>query len=105
MKLATQSLVGTIAVASGLLLANAAYADRSAYKCGNQAIVHKGDSSAKVRAQCGEPEYRDSQVLGTGAEERVEAWTYEDYNSRGWMTELRFRNGKLVSVESLGKVR
>jgi len=105
MKLATQILARTLAVASGLVLASGAFADRSSYKCGMQAMVHKGDSTAQVRARCGEPEFRDAQILGSGAEERVESWTYKDYNKRGWMTELRFRNGKLVAVESLGKVR
>jgi hypothetical protein len=74
------------------------------FRCGRAEIVHVGDSTAKVRAQCGPPEYRDRQVLGGGAEHRVEVWVYRDYHARKWMTELRFRNGRLHEIESLGKV-
>ena len=74
------------------------------FKCSRTEIVHVGDSTAKVRAQCGPPEYRDEQVLGGGADVRIEAWVYRDYHARKWMTELRFRNGKLYEIESLGKV-
>ena len=76
----------------------------SQFRCSRAEIVHVGDSTAKVRAQCGPPEYRDQQVLGAGAEIRIKAWVYRDYHARKWMTELRFRNGRLHEIESLGKV-
>jgi len=76
----------------------------SMFRCSRTEIVHVGDSTGKVRAQCGPPEYRDQQVLGGGAESRIEVWGYRDYHARKWMTELRFRNGRLSQIESLGKV-
>ena len=76
----------------------------SQFKCSRTEIVHVGDSTGKVRAKCGPPVYRDQQVLGGGADFRIETWVYRDYHARKWMTELRFRNGKLYDVESLGKV-
>lgn len=76
----------------------------SIYKCKRTEIVHVGDSTGVVSAKCGPPEYRDAQILGSGAEKRIDVWGYRDYSSRKWMTELRFRNGKLEQIESIGKV-
>ncbi len=77
----------------------------SIFKCGRNKIVEKGDSTGVVRSICGAPEYRDSQLLGGGAEIRIEAWGYRNFPDRKWMTELRFKNGKLSEIEGLGRVR
>lgn len=74
------------------------------FKCSRTQVVYVGDSIGKVRAKCGPPEYRDEQVLGSGADYRIEAWGYRDYHASKWMTELRFRNGALYEIRSLGKV-
>lgn len=79
-------------------------AAQSSYKCNSRNIIQVGESISQVRARCGSPEFKDDQT-GQGSENRVEVWTYNDYNKRGWMTELRFFNGTLTEVRSLGKVR
>lgn len=94
-------LVGALAV---LMVAFTPAFGSSQFKCSRTEIVHVGDPTAKVRAQCGPPEYRDQQVLGGGSDIRIEIWVYRDYHARKWMTELRFRNGRLYEIESLGKV-
>ena len=73
------------------------------FRCGYNDIVNKGDSKAKVRVTCGEPEYKDTDV-GAGSEILKESWTYRDYSDSHWMTILHFTRGKITRIESLGRV-
>lgn len=86
-----------------------------ALRCGND-LVSEGDRSSEVRRLCGDPEQieeREKQVtrgvidpLTGGYVEITETieiteWTY-NFGPRRLMRRLRFENGQLVDIDSLG---
>lgn len=84
-----------------------------ALRCGSQ-LVTLGDYKLQVLSKCGEPMFVDSRIefrvvrlYGSGLEfERyvpvtIEEWTY-NFGPNRFVRLLRFENGRLVSVESLG---
>jgi len=87
-----------------------------ALRCGSL-LVNIGDYKLEVLRKCGEPlftdsriEYRAIRLYGSGLElERVvpviiDEWTY-DFGPNRFVRLLRFENGRLVDVESLGYSR
>ncbi|MCU0976258.1 MAG: DUF2845 domain-containing protein [Steroidobacteraceae bacterium] len=99
-----------------LLALAAAPAQAEAFRCGTR-IVTDGDSAAKVVALCGEPtEIRRSAILRRPVlwlygrpyylsddlvEVPVETWTY-NLGPHKLMRQLRFEDGVLVEVTTLG---
>ena len=88
-------------------------------RCGGRLITN-GTSKEEVAARCGQPTQIEHQTtyeeaataappmgvlppIGarSGAETRVEVWTYNFGPSR-FMQRIRFANGAVVTIESLG---
>jgi uncharacterized protein DUF2845 len=103
-----------IAVAALLLLASLPAA---AFHCG-QKLVHEGDSRYDVRSKCGEPADIETRSIlrqpvvwfhgrpvlaapGSLVEVTVEVWTY-NFGPHKLMRRLRFDDGELVDIETLG---
>jgi hypothetical protein len=89
----------------------------AAFHCG-QSLIHEGDSRYDVRSKCGEPAdietrsilrqpvvwYGGRPVLaapGSLVEVTVELWTY-NFGPHKLMRRLRFEDGELVEIETLG---
>jgi len=99
----------------GVLAAAAAQAGET-LRCGND-LITEGDELARVRRLCGEPadvqrstEWRaptlwiDGRLVRAAGGDRevpVEIWTYNFGPSR-FMRRLRFEDGLVVEIESLG---
>lgn len=100
-----------------LLLALLAVAlPATAFRCGTR-VIDEGDHLSRVSALCGEPSFEESWVesqalwthLGAPvaplvAEHhhiRVQVWTY-NRGPRHLMRQLRFENGRLRRIETLG---
>lgn len=106
----------TAAALLAMLALAAAPASADAFRCGTR-LVTDGDSSGKVLALCGEPtELRRSSILRRptvwiyGApyyvsndlvEVPLEIWIY-NLGPQKLMRELRFEDGILVDVKTLG---
>ncbi|MFH1076536.1 MAG: DUF2845 domain-containing protein [Pseudomonadota bacterium] len=114
-------------VAAVLIIPIVAHAETNC-RCGN-AIVSAGNSTAEVRAKCGEPdsiekeeveetsnsEYENTLPQERGGSEvspqriakktttksRIERWTY-NMGARKFIKFLEFKGGKLVSVDTGG---
>lgn len=103
-----------IPVAILLLLASLPAA---AFHCG-QRLVHEGDSRFDVRSKCGEPVDIETRSIlrqpiiwfhgrpilaapGSFVEVPVEVWTY-NFGPHKLMRRLRFEDGELVDIETLG---
>jgi len=87
-----------------------------AFYCGTH-LIHEGDSRAMVRARCGEPADIEVRTVlrrpvvfvggtpfpsGTDLiEVPVEFWTY-NFGPNKLMRRLRFDDGELVDIETLG---
>ncbi|HYE35800.1 DUF2845 domain-containing protein [Methylocaldum sp.] len=84
-----------------------------ALRCGSR-LVTLGDYKLQVLSKCGEPIFTDSRIefrvvrlYGSGLEfERyvpvtIDEWTY-NFGPNRFVQLLRFENGRLVDVESLG---
>jgi hypothetical protein len=99
-----QRLDATPLALAALLIASPAAGD-SMFKCTRSKIIHIGDSTGIVRTKCGKPKYRDVQVLGGGADNRIEIWGYGHFTDSRWLYELRFKNGVLSDIRSLGWAR
>ena len=117
-------LPGLAVLLAGVLFAGSA----DAFRCGTR-LVSRGDPAAKVRSFCGEPTgiqerviYRSGPtrppvtgVLPPGSPDRdelaaydrslvqvvVQEWTY-NFGPRKLMRLVRFENGFVVEVESIG---
>jgi hypothetical protein len=103
-------MAGTFLLAAALALAGPAAAD--SMRCGSK-LMTDGDPSAKVEALCGPPAgierreimrsyayHRGLPVRGS-FEVSVEFWTY-NFGPHKLMYRLRFEDGLLVDVETLG---
>jgi hypothetical protein len=91
-------------------------ASASAFYCGTH-LVHEGDTRAEVRAKCGDPTDVETKsilrqpifflrgrpvVVGSGfVEVPVEFWLY-NLGPHRLMRRLRFEDGKLIEIETLG---
>ena len=86
-----------------------------AMRCKND-LVREGMHPLEVINKCGEPHYVeesteyssaaiDNEQAGLYLQHevpiRIEEWTY-DFGPRRFMRLLRFENGKLISIESIG---
>lgn len=100
------------AAAFGLMLLLGAL-PAHAMRCGNL-LVMEGDHMFAVLQKCGPPQYRDERVeyrgirlKGTGLEQdqfeavKVEEWLY-NFGPHLFMQQLRFENGRLIQIKSLG---
>ena len=81
------------------------FAAESTLRC-EKGIVSNGDEKTEVRQKCGKPTDTDKSTVpksrsGTGKAIKVEEWTY-NFGPKKFMKRLRFENGKLSDVESLG---
>lgn len=105
-----KSIAGMLLVGAALASAGPAAAD--SMRCGTRLMTY-GDPSAKVEAHCGPPVgierreivrsysyYRGLPVRGS-FEVSVEFWTY-NFGPNKLMYRLRFEDGLLVDVETLG---
>lgn len=89
----------------------------AAFHCG-QRLVHEGDSRYDVRSKCGEPADIETRSIlrqpivwfhgrpvlaapGSFVEVSVEIWTY-NFGPHKLMRRLRFDDGELVDIETLG---
>jgi hypothetical protein len=101
---------GILPLAAALAMAGPALAD--SMRCGSR-LMTDGDPAAKVEALCGPPAgierreilrsysyYRGIPVRGA-FEVAVEFWTY-NFGPHKLMYRLRFEDGLLVDVETLG---
>jgi len=95
-----------------LFLAGPAFA----FHCGTK-LVHEGDTAGEVRAKCGEPAevnvrnilrrpvvwHRGRPVYAGNdfIEVPVETWIY-NFGTNKLMRRLRFEDGQLVDIETLG---
>jgi hypothetical protein len=107
MKMSTS---GTLALAAALAVCGPATAD--SMRCGTK-LMTDGDPAAKVEALCGPPAgierrqvlrsyYHHRGIPFPGAfEVTVEFWTY-NFGPHKLMYRLRFEDGLLVDVETLG---
>ena len=93
----------------GLLLFALAPAAQ-AMRCGNE-LTHPGDYELQVRARCGQPVWTEDhyriESYGNG-ETRVErevqyATWFFNFGARKFMVRVLFRDGQLVSEETLGR--
>jgi hypothetical protein len=105
-------LATAVALAAGLLSPAAAWA----FRCGNRLVV-EGDMAAEVRARCGAPadvsrgrilrppvvwlHGRPVPVGHDAIELPMETWTY-NLGPRRLMRRLRFEDGVLVRIDTLG---
>ena len=87
-----------------------------AFRCGDK-LVEEGDTRAEVRARCGEPVeitygsilrapvyWWHGQPIRVGSdpvEVPVEIWLY-NFGPNRFMRRLRFEDGELVEIETLG---
>ncbi len=85
-----------------------------ALRCGTD-LVTEGDHVLEVLEVCGEPAYRDQRVIYKTVRHRrpyhghkeiqvpivVEEWVY-NFGPRRFMRRLRFYDGELVDVDTLG---
>jgi len=81
-----------------------------AFYCGNK-LVSEGDSAAEILLKCGEPTrkevHHEKIIYGkhSDSEHRVtvnvEQWIY-NFGPLKWLYSLTLRNGKLVSIDTLG---
>jgi len=102
-----------LALGLSLAAADEAYA----FRCGNS-LVTEGDTRSEVIADCGEPTEIDSRrailrrpiewidgrlyTVGEGLVEiPIDVWIY-NLGPRKLMRRLRFEDGRLVSIETLG---
>lgn len=73
-------------------------------RCGSH-IVDEGHLAVEVVARCGEPAYRDqwtaSQNAGQSYRADTEEWYY-NFGSSQLLRVLRFRNGRVVEIDSDG---
>jgi hypothetical protein len=108
-----------LAVAAAVLAwglpAGTAHAD--SFRCGNK-LASEGDTVGEVVAKCGQPSevehknilrpaiiWRDGRPLRVGdgdVEVAVDIWTY-NLGPGKLMRRLRFEDGELVSVDTLGR--
>lgn len=77
----------------------------STLRC-EKGIVSNGDEKTEVRQKCGKPTGTDKSTIPksrsrTGKAIKVEEWTY-NFGPKKFMKRLRFENGNLRDVESLG---
>jgi len=109
-----RKVIATFAITAALLWAGAATAD--SFRCGTK-LMSDGDSTDKVEALCGPPtSIQRRQILQSPvyynngrryygsygvSEITVETWTYNLGPSK-LMRRLRFEDGLLVDVETLG---
>lgn len=84
-----------------------------ALRCGSL-LVNTGDYKFEVLRKCGEPVFTDSRIelrvvrlygpgleLGQYVPVMIDEWTY-DFGPNRFVQLLRFENGRLVDIESLG---
>jgi len=69
-------------------------------RCGAR-VVSTEDLAAEVLAACGEPDYRDHGFPAPTYVAYEETWWY-NFGSQRFIQALRFRGGRLVSIESDG---
>jgi hypothetical protein len=87
-----------------------------ALRCGSS-LVNAGDYKLEVLRKCGEPAFADSRIelrytklYGTGLEFgqyvpiTIDEWVY-DFGPNRFVQLLRFENGRLVDIQSLGYSR
>lgn len=107
------SLALPVILFASLLLASTT---ASAFHCGTH-LVHEGDTKGEVRAKCGEPTdietrsilrrpyvWRHGRPIYVGpslVEVPVEFWTY-NLGPNKFMRRLRFEDGELMEIETLG---
>ena len=82
-----------------------AFAAESTLRC-EKGIVSNGDEKIEAKQKCGKPSSMEKSTIpksrsGTGKAIKVEEWTY-NFGPKKFMKRLRFENGKLRDVESLG---
>ncbi len=81
------------------------FAAESMLRC-EKGIVSNGDEKIEARQKCGTPTSTEKSTIPksrsrTGRAIKVEEWTY-NFGPKKFMKRLRFENGKLRDVESLG---
>jgi hypothetical protein len=81
------------------------FAAESTLRC-EKGIVSVGDEKTEAKQKCGKPTGTDKSTIPknrskTGKAIKVEEWTY-NFGPQKFMKRLRFENGKLRDVESLG---
>lgn len=81
-------------------------ASSSTVRCG-KGFVSAGDTKAEAKQKCGKPASTDKSTIPksrshTGKSIKVEEWTY-NFGADRFMKRLRFEDGKLKSIESLGR--
>lgn len=99
--------LGHLLIALSLLLATSS---AFALRCGNR-VISNGDRDFQVSERCGEPFWTESwigvDIVGRNSpleRQREIEWTdwYYNFGPRALMQRLRFRDGVLYAVESLG---
>ncbi|GBD99517.1 hypothetical protein BMS3Abin07_01554 [bacterium BMS3Abin07] len=80
------------------------------FYCSNK-LVSIGDTVAEVTMKCGKPFWKEQhkeKVVTDGNTDKkyivtiiVDEWTY-NFGPQDWLYLLRFENGKLVKIETLG---
>ena len=88
-------------LAASSLTVNVAFA----FFCGNK-LVSEGDTTAEVYLKCGEPFWKEEHIekeLSGGRKVYIviEEWTY-NFGPHKWLYHLRFENGVLKKIETLG---
>jgi hypothetical protein len=90
-----------------LLLFTPALATAQSMRCGSK-IIDEGTDQVKVAALCGQPtlvERRgplfNGQPLDGVSDIQVEVWTY-NFGPNKFMQRIRFENGVVVKIDSLG---
>jgi hypothetical protein len=117
-------LLANLTLLLGCSFAGTASADARIMRCGDQGIVHLGDSPGKVRGECSEPTYASARVEyrrvrvrvrseGCAGERtcvrwvestvvvHVDDWTY-DLGKNDFVQHLTFENRELVRIENGG---
>ena len=82
------------------------FASSTTVRCG-KGFVSVGDTKAEATQKCGKPESKDKSTIPksrshTGKAIKVEEWTY-NFGADRFMKRLRFEDGRLRGIESLGR--
>ena len=72
------------------------------FRCPNGNFVSTGDSMGLVAAKCDRPKSKNRIGSSRSAGKRSSEWTY-NMGPRDFIYILRFRNGKLASIENTGQ--
>lgn len=105
-----------LVVSGGVIASGLAAAATNTFRCGSD-LVYEGDGRSRVLAKCGPPtDIVHSVALRTPAywrsgrpiyfgdgpvEVPVEVWTY-NLGPNSFMRRLRFEDGQLIQIETLG---